>query len=416
MGVVSEAERVRLVSLSCLSSSMMVKTCISSYISAIWREIVYVLVLLLVGSTVVPYLYQNLAYSAFYNPTSLSRTKLMNDNWRRGQQAELFLKKNKLPSLFSHLKTTDVEYCIAIVSVKRPRDARYLTQAVARLVYLLQTLGERHTYSFMVYNPDGDKHTEAVNLSKDVPVLSRKGGEGGGVDSYEKEKQDYVSTLQLCEWRNATYSIILEDDAVVDWMFFPKIEYVLAHWLPTSPSWGMLKLFYPEKYQGWGNDVSMIVELVVVVLLTGLLQTFLVSAVLPGVLWGSRTAPTIAFTLRLVASVGFILFLILTLGRPHWEELRKLHIYLTSVVPARGCCTPAMLYPRAHLTEVIEYLSSVKCNPSFPIDLALDKFVEKKGLGKYLVVPNLVRHIGYLSSLPKGFKNIQEFGLLFVEP
>ena len=221
--------------------------------------------------------------------------------------------------------------------------------------------------------------------------------------------------LQLCHQRNATYSIILQDDAVLDWNFFPKLEFVLAHWLPMPPSsWAILKLFYPEKYQDWGNDASMIVELVVVVLVAGSLQTLLVSIVVPGVFWRRTTA--LAPVLRLTASITFVLVVILTLGRPHWEELRKLHPILTSVVPARGCCIPAMLYPRTHLAEVVEYLSSVVCTRAFPVDLALDLFVEKKKLDKYLVVPNIARHIGYLSSLPKGFKNSNEFGLLFLEP
>lgn len=294
----------------------------------------------------------------------------------------------------------------------------YLTQTIARLLLLLQDQ-KKLSYSLMVYNPDGDKHTEAIQLAKTIPVITTVpqniSQDRAWLDPYEKEKYDYVSVLQLCNQRNATYSIILQDDTVLDLNFFPKLEFVLAHWLPMPPSsWAILKLFYPEKYQDWGNDPSMIVELVVVVLVVGSLLTLLVSIVVPGVLW--RRTTTLAPVLRLTASIVFVLVAILTLGRPHWEELRKLHTFLTCVVPARGCCIPAVLYPRTHLAEVVNYLRSVVCTRSFPVDLALDLFVEKKKLDKYLVVPNIARHIGYLSSLPKGFKSSKEFGLLFLEP
>lgn len=376
---------------------------------------------MVLAGSVVPYLYQNLSFSAFYNPSSLSPAKLLKDNQRRGLWAASFLRRNKFSDLFSHLNKTDTDYCFAVVSIRRPRETLYLTQTVARLVSLLLSQTGR-TYSFVVYNAAGETHTEAVQLSKIVPVLPpaaagvEGGGNGGPMSAYERERRDYVAALRLCLQRNATYSIILQDDAVLDWNFFPKLEFVLHYWLPrTTSSWAILKLFYPEKYQDWGNDVSMIVELVAVVLMAGAVQTLLVSMVLPGLLWGRRMS-SLALALRLAASIAFILFAILTLGRPHWEELRKLHPYLTSAVPARGCCIPAVLYPKAHLGEVVEYLDSVHCTNLFPVDIALDRFVEKTGLEKYLVVPNIARHIGYLSSLPKGFKSIREFGLLFSEP
>lgn len=397
---------------------MSLKSFCSNCVKDYWREVVYLVMLALLASSVLPYSYQSLSYSAFFVPSSVSHTKLLNENQRRGVLATAFLMDNKFPLLFEHMNKTGTEYCFVVVTVARPENTRYLTQTVARLVSLLGTEMKGRSYSFAVYNAGGQKHTEAVQMSTIVPVIQaakEREKDSGLSAAFERERRDYVTALQLCWQRNATYSIILQDDAVVDRRFFQKLEFVLHHWVPKTPSWALLKLFYPEKYQDWGNNWRMIVELVIVVLVGGMMLTLLSSLMLPGLLWGRPTS-TAPLSFRLVASVVFILFAILTLGRPHWEELRKLHPYFTSTVPARGCCIPAVLYPRAHLHEVVDYLSSVHCSGSFPVDIALDKFVEEKGLEKYLVVPNIVRHIGYLSSLPKGFKSTKEFGLLFSEP
>ena len=47
----------------------------------------------------------------------------------------------------------------------------YLTQTIARLLLLLRAQKEL-TYSVMVYNPDGDKHTEAMQLAQKIPVFT----------------------------------------------------------------------------------------------------------------------------------------------------------------------------------------------------------------------------------------------------
>ena len=401
--------------------SMSLKTFCSKCVRDFWSEITYLLILILLASSVLPYSYQGLSFSAFYNPSFVSPAKLLNENQRRGMLATAFLRDNHFPDLFTNMNKSNTEYCLAMVTVVRPQNTLYLTQSVARLASLLTSQMKERSYSFVVYNAAGEKHAEAVQLSNIVPVIhATKKREGGGrvngvLDAYESERHDYVEALQLCLQRKATYSIILQDDAVADQRFFQKLEFVLHHWLPKSSTWAMLKLFYPEKYQGWGNDPSMIVELLFVVLVASVSLTLLVSLILPGLTWGRPTS-ALPLALRLVASTAFILFAILTLGRPHWEELRKVHPYFTSAVPARGCCIPAVLYPQEHLHEVVNYLSSLHCSSAFPVDIALDKFVEEKGLQKYLTVPNIVRHIGYLSSLPKGYKSTKEFGLLFSEP
>ena len=171
-------------------------------------------------------------------------------------------------------------------------------------------------------------------------------------------------------------------------------------------NWAILKLFYPEKYQGWGNEFHLIAELLGLSVTGGLVLTMLVycGETLVG---GSKQ---VNWLLLIICSILFTMYILVSTGRPHWLAARKISVHLSSVVSAPGCCIPATLFPHNHLDRLIEYLEAVQCNQLFPIDLALDKFADDRGLQKLLVIPNLVKHIGFVSSLPgKGWKNSKEF-------
>lgn len=102
-----------------------------------------------------------------------------------------------------------------------------------------------------------------------------------------------------------------------------------------------------------------------------------------------------------------------TIGRAHLIELGKISPLFYRASQAPGCCTPCVLYPRAYLKDIIEFLQSKRCKKSYPLDFALDDFVMVKHLHKYLASPNLVSHIGFHSSLGGADKDLKEFSLLF---
>lgn len=383
-------------------------------------ESIYLILLLLLALFVLPRFCGDLGFSIFYNPTSSSYAQVAADNEKRADAASNYMLDHHeefSAELSDRLNASGTEFCVLVISVRRPENPRYLTQVVARLIPQLLQL---NNFSFCIYNPEGALHQEAMKLAPYVPIASRKMKRDNNLlDKYDAERRDYVAALQWCLTKGAHYNIILEDDALPDLLFVQKLRFVIDHRLPFNEhSWAMLKLFYPEKYQGWGDSASVTLELIFVVMSSGIVIALFSALTIPGPLCISCQPPTIQISwtlavIRCVFSMGFVLYIMLALGRPHWEELKKVSPYLARVVEARGCCTPAMLYPAEHLPQLVEYLNSVHCTSAFPIDIAIDKFAKENHLHKFLTIPNLVRHIGMVSSLPKSHKNVKEFQLLF---
>lgn len=279
----------------------------------------------------------------------------------------------------------------------------FLTQVVAGLASQLPP--ERSVFS--IFNAEGPSHHEAVNLSSIVPVYSNENVSRRPLSKFIKEKQDYVKALEWCHAKNATFSVMLEDDALPLHDFMERLQLILDHRMDkTSKDWMLLKLYYPEKWQGWANEREVISELILVSIIGGLLLVILAYAIDR---LASLTPAGYCETLfRFLLSAGLVSYVLFGIGRPHWIALRRFSTHLSSVVVAPGCCTPAVLYPRMHLYDVIRGLRSRTTN-GYNVDIALDNIAAEEGLTNYLAIPNLVSHIGFVSSLGKGWKNPREF-------
>ena len=66
---------------------------------------------------------------------------------------------------------------------------------------------------------------------------------------------------------------------------------------------------------------------------------------------------------------------------------------------APACCTPANVYPRPSLRRLTRLLAEVTCGPDQPLDFALVDVVKSAGLEALYLQPNIVKHIGAISSL-----------------
>lgn len=379
-------------------------------------ELLFLLLCVVIACFLMPRLCQNLAFSFFYRPpsSSISLNEIEKANTLRTQRAQEYLSEHNFKHLFDYSFLNHTHFCFVILTSIRRTKPHYITQTTARLVQQLEDISN---YTFSVYNAGGTAHTEARELSLHVPVYAERITKPYlKRNEYDREKQDYVSALKWCLRKNSTYNIVLQDDAFPDKSFAGKLDFILRLSLRDGEgkSWGLMKLFYPEKYQGWGDHPSYVGELMVIVLVLSLLLFLLTSLILPGPInWYNWTVNRAVFYWRILISVSLVLFLVLSLGRAHWEELRKLSPYFLSIVEARGCCIPAVLYPHSHLQSLVAFLDSIHCNNTLPVDLAIDEWVEKENLRKLLAVPNLFNHIGFISSLSKGTKNLKEFHLLF---
>ncbi len=387
---------------------------------AVLVELLYIMAWVIVIFVVMPRMCKGLAYSIYYQPNPDRLEQLINENKRRAYLAHNLLAAKNYRFLFDKVNNKDIDFCIVVLTDSRPSNPKYLTQTVASIARQLKKLTNR--YSFAVYNVGGSGHTEAFEVAKFVPVIHNETVPLlHNRNSYDLQKIGYTSAMRWCMDRKARFSVVLEDDVVAEKNFMSKLQFVLKRCLADKEGkkWAFLKLFYPEKFQGWGNSPSNVVELLMFTSLFSFLLTFLSAIVFFGPMaidlntWRVYTKRPIMY-FRLVFTHLCVLFVLLSLGRAHWEEMRKGSLFFISVVEAKGCCTPAVVYPGTHLKEIVEFLESRTSSRSFPYDLIMDQFVDEKGLNKLLTVPNLVNHIGMISSLSvKGRKRVSEFDLLF---
>ena len=359
-----------------------------------------------VGLLLVPVICQRLPYSWYYLTDSDQDYKvILDENSQRVKAAISLLNGLNHTAVYRSISSqsrTEPDFCFIINTVTRPVSTMYLTQVVSSL--LPQVLNDERTI-LAVNNAEGATHKEAMSLADVVPVISNKKVRNSR-SNYDKARQDYLFALRWCHSRKAKFTVVFEDDALPYHDFIFRLRFILNHRMRGKENtWAILKLFYPEKYQGWGNEFHLIAELLLLSAAGGLLLTVLVyhSERLVG------RSKQFSW-LMLTVSTLFTMYVLLSMGRPHWIAVRKISVHLSSVVTAPGCCIPVSVYPHSHMNDLIDYLDRVKCNSLFPIDLALDSFADTKNLQKLLVVPNLVKHIGYVSSIPgKGWKNSKEF-------
>ncbi len=352
-----------------------------------------------------PFLCGDLVYSSYY-VSSASRSqvedKVMKLNSYFANKAQ-----ESFPNLIFPNKEDDrddVDVVIGIVSV--PRQIRnvqvhYLTQTV---VAMLENMNRKAGKMFArkalficdVFAGPGE-HVEAKKLGSRAEVKERFQTNDPGaaiMDTFDKEKEDYAFCIDVALTYKASYVLMIEDDVLPVTDLFGVLEALLdSSILRRNSNWAYLKLFYPDRWKGYGYEFVPLVELCGLGLIGG--STFLSCAHL----WGRhnrnhRTKPR-------HFAVGFIyaVLIAVTVGRQYVTEWRRVSKSTYTVVPAPDCCTPAILYSSQNAKELSEHLKMTTCSAAFPVDAAIEQFASKHGHEKYLVEPNLMQHIGMLSSI-----------------
>ena len=107
---------------------------------------------------------------------------------------------------------------------------------------------------------------------------------------------------------------------------------------------------------------------------------------------------------------AYTALLCLGLGRPHaraWRSLFGGGFHRT--VPAPDCCTQAVLYPTRVVDGLVRHLADQRCTIDYSVDIAVAGYARLRRLDSYLVDPNLVRHIGFVSSVRQYGKRVADF-------
>ncbi|XP_046658010.1 post-GPI attachment to proteins factor 4-like [Daphnia pulicaria] len=295
---------------------------------------------------------------------------------------------------------------VTIVTVRREGQF-YLSRVVARLHQLLSKYNnEQHAGNddaFVIramicnVNDDPQLHREALHLQRIFPLVQRRDQLPVAIHNLmDKEKEDYIFCLNAS--RSADYILILEDDAVPLDDLLPVtrrfIDYFNQQRSRRRADFFYVKLYHPERLQNYLQpEPWRIAEwLAVSVLSVYLLQ----------VVFGFRLR-------RHSFWLVYFMALIECLGRPHLLQLKRWMLARLVADPAAGyhllqateCCTPAMLFSNASAATASAFLSSITCRKGYAKDTALYLHSRQSGgrLQSFVVEPNLVQHIGRVSTL-----------------
>ncbi|KAI8484078.1 hypothetical protein Bbelb_381960 [Branchiostoma belcheri] len=298
-----------------------------------------------------PLLCSDLPYSMYfrYDVTPGRRTQLdraIEENQLRIAVAEDYLRKHgPHHRVFRRLNR---------MAQKRTQPQLVITVVVTRFVQLLEHEGDDVMFQVCNVHFPPETHHEAVFLSKYVPVVHRESNEGqtDEEDPFEREKLDYTFCLEKSVELNPEYVLMVEDDALPT----PDMLHVLRHKLQYR-----LKLRIRQGELVHSSDD-----------------------------W------------------AFLKLYNIERWQGYGNDMR-LSAQLYTVTTGPFCCTPAVLYPGNMAAEIADFLKSGTCDERYPLDFALSDFAIDKGLPRYKVEPNLVQHVGLVSSIRSDVRDPMEF-------
>lgn len=317
------------------------------------------------------------------------------------------------------------EFCVAIVSVRRPSLSDESQYILPLLRQLLPEVLQVEDISLIIVNGEEkqEEHTALHRYARFVPsyhvpaftvqAAAAAAAVAAGVQNmldqpYLKEKYDYGHALRQAARHSPKYVVLLQDDVLPRHGFFKDLSYLVRSKLglfhASDNPWAYVRLYYPERWSGFQNkDLPLLLlgSLAFGVVLTiSTKRMFSLER-----MYQRRNLPFLASMFVLISSL--VLSLLYMFNRYHIENVRLLsRSLLTISSPADPCCIPAVLYPRQVTREIGDHLISSAINATVvmerpEVDLAIADFAAKRNWLTYHSLPNLVTHHGRQSTLPK---------------
>ncbi len=197
----------------------------------------------------------------------------------------------------------------------------------------------------------------------------------------------------------APYIALLEDDIVFADGWVAKTLDALATIRQKPEPWLYLRLFFTEWQLGWDKDVdSMATNPVLWFVLPTVFSVVLALAFKVRCYHIKRDINHAHCTwtwVMLGITIPTILTLIFLI-RPDGFRPTKGVVEMNT----KGCCAQALVYPRNQVPALIDHIREVARGPT---DLVIEKYANKAELARYAIVPQLVQHVGLISTrgMPK---------------
>ncbi|KAK7104953.1 post-GPI attachment to proteins factor 4-like [Littorina saxatilis] len=320
-------------------------------------------------------------------------------------------------------------------------------------------------------DPHPANHEDAVLLKHYLPYVERYGGSVVPAlsrlpvpgseqlyrdvklpNTFDRERSDYTFCLQAALAFPSQYYLVFQDDALPHPHFPAVLDLSLAkltkaqqclkdqsssgqfltglfqsyptclsehppymsHSLPSNPrlisptpnsTFGYLKFHFPERWQGFALEQQRLLDLLSMGCVGGGVALIIEALVA----WRRKAGwePS-----RTVLCVGVVLTLVVVLlvGRQTVNELRRVSTSLYRLQSPPDCCIPAMLYPAPVMPQLVTWLADSPGHSK--VDLRVSDFFKHHDLPSYSIEPNVVRHVGMVTSLSKADrKPVEEFVL-----
>lgn len=383
------------------------------------RYIAYHILILLF----IVYYYMNSPHSLFYIGHSNISIKTLNENNRlKVESARSVLQR--LPEYKHHI--SDAQHTVVVITTRRLQDEYdkigmgYLTRVLARLNLEINDDNLFKTKIIVCdVNSDIAVHNEAYSLSKYFQTVHRFHDNDTNPrishsikDPFHREGLDYSYCLKAAlDDSSVDYVTALEDDAVPEAELIWNLEF---HVLSRS-DWYYAKAFHPLRWLGfsWTDSDSIfnVIALSCAVACVHTMTMLITLRIMKGIAECTVCRSWWFFTfIFFIHGVAFSCAVALLVGRVNFDRLSSVFIgnRVSTMSPSPRCCTPIVTYTRKAAVEVAQYLKDTQCSPNNPVDLVISDFAVNKTT--LLLQPNLVKHIGYLSTI-KGFTNQPELFL-----
>ena len=327
---------------------------------------------------------------------------------------------------YASLLNKSCELTIILITTPRSdemgRSLKYVYQSVVSVHHQLQQQTTFNCISLQLCDVNIEQNTDLTELKKYFPIKHGYGDkQDSGIRDREalkdsprkfKETKDYGYCLQAALKTGAEYVLVLEDDAVLRQNSLQTLEYIIKTKLKViyehrtdsdvdKRDWLYINLFHPRNWQGFSKSGSDYRGLYLTVVEIVSYSYVGASLVLLAVWVVYRSSLNMYYWLVLLSGCVYVVVLVYMVGRPHLLELYGVSKHLHKVFsPAYGCCTPAILFQSRLAGGFVSYLNSdAVVESSDPIDLVLDRYAKTNMLDTFGVEPNLVTHIGMVSSV-----------------
>ena len=390
------------------------------------------MVLLLVILLMIYNVLSKLPFSVCYDGR-YTMNDLVHQNQRKTSEALQYLRNSNHQSMHRRKENT-LDLVIGIVTVKRAigrEELGYLTQVLSKTLQL----NDGHNSDVFICNvhPGPGTHREADDLVSYATTIKRFPNhtvEHVVMDPFDRERSDYVYCLEQALSFNTEFVVLLQDDAIPKTAFFSQVAKLLmstkmeqqfdhlhSH---AKHSWDAIKLYYPERWQGFTLSIRHVCELFTIGYICGLFAASLKVAYVQFcrrfvlILTRHSYFNRHRFKTHLLVLTGALMGILLALasGRQHviQEPLNYFNLY--SLIPRYDCCSPGVLYTRRSVFKVIQFLNQTQCSGYYPVDVAMEQLFTDSAMDVLSIQPNILHHIGFISTIKSANPHPEEFMLI----